>query len=279
MIKHIILCADDYAQSPTISQGIINLIEQERLSATSCLVNSPHWHEHANWLKTYAGQVDIGLHFNLTMGSSLGDMKQLATTGKLPTLGKLMREAYFIKLQEQEIFDELNRQLDRFEEALGKSPDFIDGHQHVHCLPVIRRAVIACYNKRYHGKKVWMRNICPSRIQQLFSQPAFIKKIILYLIGGRTIKNLMANANIPHNNSFAGIYNFDTIKYLELFPAFLGAIEDNGLIMCHPGLASNNIDDPIATTRSSEYAYLASDDFLADCQKFQVKLSRFRFNI
>src|SRR6476661_9118413 len=71
MKKRIVLCADDYGQALEISQGIIQLIQQKRLSATSCMVNTAVWHECAQWLIPFYQGVDIGLHFNLTRGTAL----------------------------------------------------------------------------------------------------------------------------------------------------------------------------------------------------------------
>jgi len=274
--KHIILCADDYAQNPAISQGIINLIAQKRLTAVSCLTTSRYWPEHAAWLKPYNEQIDIGLHFNLTMGSPSGDMPQLTSHEHFPAISKIIVKAYSGKLAEQEIYAELNRQLDQFEQALGKLPNFIDGHQHVHALPVIRNALLRCYQERFKAKNVWIRNICPAATQQLLKKPAAIKKGILYLLGGKALKQLLVKSHTPHNSSFAGIYNFNTsTRYSEFFPLFLQALTNNGMIMCHPALASNDSADPIAASRLNEYNYFKSDIFLEACQHQQINLSRF----
>lgn len=71
MKKRIVLCADDYGQAPAISQGILNLLDKKRLSATSCIVNSPYWEAHSQWLTQFIQQADIGLHLNLTEGKPL----------------------------------------------------------------------------------------------------------------------------------------------------------------------------------------------------------------
>jgi predicted glycoside hydrolase/deacetylase ChbG (UPF0249 family) len=63
--KRIVLCADDYGQAPAISQGIIELLNQSRLSATSCMVNMPDWPVSAKELLPFINYVDLGLHFNL----------------------------------------------------------------------------------------------------------------------------------------------------------------------------------------------------------------------
>ena len=49
-----VLCADDFALSPGVSRGIIDLIARGRLSATGCMTVSPFWPEHAEWLRPLA---------------------------------------------------------------------------------------------------------------------------------------------------------------------------------------------------------------------------------
>jgi predicted glycoside hydrolase/deacetylase ChbG (UPF0249 family) len=278
VIKNIILCADDYAQSPAISQGIINLIAQKRLSATSCMVNSSYWPEHAAWLKPYIEQVDIGLHFNLTYGAPLDEMPYMARSGYLPSVNRLLIESHLGMLSYNEIYAELTRQLTAFNKGLGKMPDFIDGHQHIHCFPIIRQVLLDYYDKNLRGTRTWLRNICPAKTGQLLQPPATHKKIILFAIGGKFFKNKIIKTNIPHNNSFSGIYKFNTINsYGDLFIVFLKSIEHGGLIMCHPGLSNNDLSDPITKSRAIEYEYLSSDRFLVDMQQYDFALARYKF--
>ena len=61
-------------------------------------------------------------------------------------------------LDTQDIRAEIGRQLDRFETALGFPPDHIDGHQHVHVLPGIRRALFREVEHRYRVRPPLMRD-------------------------------------------------------------------------------------------------------------------------
>ena len=84
---------------------------------------------------------------------------------------------------------------------------------------------------------------------------------------------LLIKQGIKYNTSFSGIYNFNAMmNYSQLFPLFLDSTLNNGLIMCHPGLAHSNFSDPIANNRIAEYEYLVSDEFLADCDLNQIKI-------
>jgi predicted glycoside hydrolase/deacetylase ChbG (UPF0249 family) len=62
----IIVCADDFALDSGVSTAIVQLAEQARLSATSAMSLSPHWPEHAQWLKPLSAHIDVGLHLDWT---------------------------------------------------------------------------------------------------------------------------------------------------------------------------------------------------------------------
>ena len=138
-MKSIILCADDYGQNQAISQAIIELIKNDRLSATSCMTNSPLWPQHATWLSPLRSRADMGLHFNLTEGVPLSDRLKNAH-GFMP-LSKLIIRAYWRLLNAAAIEEEFIAQLEAFRAAMGAYPDFIDGHQHVQQLPIISKII------------------------------------------------------------------------------------------------------------------------------------------
>ena len=148
------LCADDYAIAPGVSRGILEALDAGALTATSVMTTSPWWPDSADALLPHAQRADIGLHLNLTLGSPLGPMPQFAPTGLFPPLGNLLLRMR--RLPDQEISDEIDRQCDRFEAALDRAPDHVDGHQHVHVLGPIRRLLVAALKRR--GWRPWLRN-------------------------------------------------------------------------------------------------------------------------
>jgi chitin disaccharide deacetylase len=274
MKKSIVLCADDYGQAPAISQGIINLIEKARLSATSCMVNSEDWAEHAQWLLPYQQQIDIGLHFNLTEGRALSDEYQSRYGAHFQSLGVVLRRALLRSLSQSAIEAELHAQIDCFQHAMGSMPRYIDGHQHVHQFPVVRSALFNVYEQRLRVHDVYIRLADEPLKWEDFMQ-AF-KMIMIQMTGAKALARLLSQKKIPHNLSFAGIYSFANAKqYPQLFPRFLEKIHDKGLIMCHPGLADSTDEDAIAWSRYEEYQYFVSDKFIQDCHSQDVVIKRF----
>lgn len=273
-MKDIILCADDYGLNASVSQGIINLLAQKRLSAVSCLTTSPLWREQATWLKKHQGQIDLGLHFNLTEGRPLSVAYREYYGEQFSSLTRLIARAFFRKLEVAILEQECQAQLDRFVEVLGCLPDFIDGHQHVHQLPRVREAVLRVYRRSLSDKKVYLRSV--SHMVRSLDWRSRVKQVVIYLCGAASFRSLLKKQAIPHNVAFAGIYAFPrAADYCLILPYFLKNIQYKGLIMCHPGLSPDaKPGDAIAASRFHEYRYLASEQFIADCQALGVRLTR-----
>lgn len=272
-MRRIVLCADDYGQAPNISRGILDLVKQGRVSAVSCLVNSEHWQEHAAWLKNYQGEIDIGLHFNLSEGYALSSEYRKRYGARFKPVMQVLAKAHLQQFDQATIEAECSQQLTWFMDALGFLPNHIDGHQHVHQFPLIRDAILNVYRRHLRQNQSYIRLVKT----KLTYQDIFLsfKKIIIHVSGTQAFKRLLIKYSIPHNPSFAGIYNFSKMKipYRKFFQSFLHQMEDGGMIMCHPGLA-NGTDD-IAHARYREYSYFVSEQFLQDCHAANIELTRF----
>ena len=245
-MKNIILCADDFAINAETSRGLLDLIRRERLSAVSCMTNYPDWKTSGIALKEHTQKIQLGIHFNF---------------GNTPMPLTLLR-AYLRSLSTQKISDEITRQITLFFDVMGKLPDFIDGHEHIHQFPVIRDALITVYEKIFLQKTTYIRSTCNQ-------QPEF-KARIIQTLGGNALRKLLNLHKIPHNTSFAGIYNFNQAKnYRTYFLKFLDTVEDGGILMCHPGFSENP-----ENSRQLEYQYFASATFLEDLQTKNFSLTR-----
>ncbi len=273
MTKRIVLCADDYGQELAISQGILDLLGQGRLSAASCLVTEPCWHEHAAWLRPFQGRADIGLHFNLTEGEALSPAYRAAHGSHFFSLGTLLRMAFLRQLDRQAVVAECHAQLDRFIEGVGGLPDFIDGHQHVHQFPIIRDAFVQVYEERLRAHRSYVR-LVDHRVGM-----KELKKLIIRLTGTASLKQLLNKHHIPHNPSFSGVYTFaKAANYPLYFQQFIREVGDGGLIMCHPGHAPAAAGhDVIAGARYQEYLYFSSAQFLQDCAQYAIEIGAGRY--
>lgn len=273
-MKHIILCADDYGQNAAISQAIIELIKKNRLSATSCMTNSYYWLSQAKWLEPYKDRVDIGLHINFTEGKPL--TKKFGNN--FLSLSTLITKAYLKNLDQKAIEDEIHAQIDQFFSGIGKLPDFIDGHQHIQQLPVIRDAILNVYESRLRQSHCYVRSVNNPATLLCFGASGYLKTLIIQLCGSFAFKKTLIKHHIPHNTSFEGFYDFASARnYPNLFPQFIEHSVDKGIIMCHPGLVAEG-QDSIGMSRYFEYQYFLSDQFEATCKASHVQWTRFRYD-
>jgi chitin disaccharide deacetylase len=271
----LILCADDYGLSPGVSRGIRELIATGRLSATSCMTLFPEWPNAAADLKPLDGRADVGLHLTLTDHPPLGPMPDLAPGGRLPPLGALMKRALARRLDAAEVAGEVERQLAAFETAMGRPPDFIDGHQHVHQLPVIRDAVLAALARR-PGAYV---RLCRESPWAIVRRGVAVPKTLVIAALGWPLAAAAHRAGTPANTSFRGVYGFSADKpFLARLARFLAPARGGALVMVHPGHPDDVLRarDAVTGQRALEYEALSGTEFPMLLDRLGVRLGRFR---
>ena len=261
MTAGIILCADDFALTQGISDGIAGLATDGRLSATSALVTTRHWSSgHGPALAALRPHIAIGLHFNLTLGKPLGAMPWLCPTGDFPAVSTVVRASVARHIEINEIASEIARQLDAFEVGIGQAPDFIDGHQHVHALPVVRSAVLGVLQKRYAGRSLLVRDPADAALT-IIGRGGAIKKGLVLTTLAHGFGDAVRAAGFAANSSFAGVSAFDRSKsYRGEFDRFFTHASACHLVMCHPGNVDDELPtlDPVVGRREDELAALRS---------------------
>jgi predicted glycoside hydrolase/deacetylase ChbG (UPF0249 family) len=260
MTRSLILCADDFAQSPGISRGILELIDAGRLSATSVFAESPHWRSLAPELAARA--VDVGVHVSLTEPFTPGHR----------SLGYWLAASQLRLISRARLTARILAQIDAFAAAFGRLPDYLDGHQHVHALPVVRDALTDAIAARWRGAaRPYLR--APDRLAD-GGDSAFKSRVLQQCCRGFAAHAHAQGLAAP--GWFAGMYSL-TLKadFAALMRRWLAAAPDGGLIMCHPG-RPDPAADPIAATRPVEYDYLAGDAFADACSRLDIVIGRYR---
>lgn len=273
-----VLTADDYAMTPAVSRGILPLLEAGRISATGAMTNRPHWKADAPALRAFAGKADLGLHFNLTCGAPLTRMAHLAPGGELPKLARILREGALNRLPRAEIGAELAAQLDAFEAAMGRAPDFVDGHQHVHAMPGVRRVLAEVLARRYAGEKPYLRDPA-DRLGAIRARGVAVPKALLLAVLARPFAPRMRALGFALNAGFSGYSAFDPARdYGADFARYLQAPGARHLVMCHPGLIDDELArlDPATASRPNEMDFLLSERFTAICAAAGLRPARFR---
>ncbi len=245
-MNSIIICADDYAIAPGVSRAIRRLAAAARIDATSCMTDTEFWPAEGAALRDLASRIAVGLHLALTGGERGG-------------LGALALRAYAGLLDPRKIEGEIARQLDAFERVWGAPPDFVDGHQHAHQLPVVRDAVLALWDSRLDRTRTWLR------VSDAPAGPAALKSAAIGALG-RAMKRAARARGIRTNDTLAGAYGFSTrTPYRAIFEAAAASARGETVVMCHPGEidAALRAADALVEPRAAELAYFESDDYAA----------------
>lgn len=245
----IILCADDFGISVGVNRAIVDLVAQGRLSAVSCMSLAPAWKDGAAALTPLRDSIDVGLHITLT------GLPSLMTGRRQPSEKEVIVRSWLRLLNVAALEAEVRAQFDRFIAVWGAPPDFIDGHQHVHVLPVIRDIVLRL--RAAYAPQAWVRNPCDAT-----AQTEGPKHRILNILG-RRMKNSLVKKSIPHNALFRGAYDYGRPADYAALMAHWCAVEGPVLIYCHPGFPDAGLAqvDRLLEPRRREYDFLASARF------------------
>jgi chitin disaccharide deacetylase len=262
--RRIWLCADDYGISASVNTAIRDLVVRDRLNAASVLVAAPSFHRaeaiSLSVLNSIARRVAIGLHVALT-----APFRPLSTAfspladGRFLPLRAVLGHALLRRFSHDALKAEIATQLQTFISAFGRTPDFIDGHQHVQLFPQIGKALIEVAKET--APDAWLRQC--GRVLPFGQRFADHKGLLLDILSVRFRRRARAHGLVT-NPAFAGTYDFhDQADFAALFPRFLERMPGGGLIMCHPGFVDAELQrlDPLTTLREQEYAYLAGDEF------------------
>ena len=254
----LMLCADDFGLDAGISIAIARLAHAGRLNAVSCLSAGAGWAADAEWLRDMPAAVSLGLHFNLTHGQPLS--RRLARVWpRLPSLARLTAQAHLGLLPRAALLAEFHAQFGAYVKALERPPNFIDGHQHVHHLPVVRNIILDAVE--HIQPMPALRSTAPVQ-----GSGAGIKRWLIERAGGLGLARELRRRVIPHNTALLGVYDFARTDYRALMQGWLASVPPEGaLLMCHPGgVSSIGARDPIGAARIRELNYLSSDDFTQD---------------
>ncbi|MBI3431839.1 MAG: ChbG/HpnK family deacetylase [Hydrogenophilales bacterium] len=257
---------DDFGQHEGINQAALDLAGRGRISTISCLVDGPAWHTGARALQAHAGSVEAGLHLNFTE-----DFGQ----GACHALPALIRRSYGRLLDRARIRTAIQRQFDRFEQAMDRLPDFVDGHQHVHQLPVIRDQLIAVMNQRYGSARPWLRSTLPPAACWKSGLPyaAVAKSWLIGRLGAKSLRALARRHGYPQNNRLVGVYGFELSEtdYLRNVKLWLDCARDGDVLMCHPSLPWTG-GDSLQGARNQEYRVLSSEAFSALLESARLEI-------
>jgi len=231
-----------------IDTGMFQLAQQGRLTAISCLAQGPSFAAHGRHLRSM--NVDVGLHVNLT--ESFDHPDQLAV---MP-LATLIARAYTRRLDSAQLDEQLARQLDAFEKVMGRPPDYVDGHQHVHQLPGVLPRLLRALTTRYGYHRPWLRHTAPGMLTGIPLNEV-IKARTIGALGAGMLARTAKNEGWRTNRRLLGVYGLQggTRHYARLLHQWLNNARDGDLLMCHPATIGGQ--DNLSSQRAAEFSVLA----------------------
>jgi predicted glycoside hydrolase/deacetylase ChbG (UPF0249 family) len=256
--KQITICADDFALDQESCDAILRLAETGRISAVACFSDSPLWPEMGLRLKNLPAGPLIGLHFNLTQPFGYECM----------TLRRAIVDALTHRIDPRAVSSALERQIERFVSVVGALPDFIDGHEHVHALPVIADVVRRAANAARPEAPI------PLRAVHRFFGPtdAPLKRWVIRALAALGNLGARAVTQRPLNTAFAGDYSLrSSASYQELFQSWLELAPEGALIMCHPRLERSG---KTGSAGANELRFLESDAYADELNRYSLDLPR-----
>jgi chitin disaccharide deacetylase len=245
-MKSLIVTADDYAMTEAIDEGIVALMDMGRLSGASCMTLSPRWPESARALTSQRqARCALGLHLDLT-----------GFAQRPSSLKSVIVHAYTGRLDAAHLQATVARQLDLFEQALGRAPDYVDGHQHVHQLPGVRQALMAELARRYPtGPRPWLRISDAATAQG-------IKGHVIGALGSASLRRLARRQGLACSGRLLGVYDFQggQAAFEQHLKHWLPHAQANAALMCHPAIRLD-AQEELGPAREAEFKVLSGDGF------------------
>lgn len=268
-VHRLCLCVDDFGLHGGIDTAALRLVDMHRVHAVGCLVGGPSWVESSRSLRRFGLEsLDVGLHLDLTEVPLLGVSPR--------SLRALIVASHLRLLDRRSIRAQIRAQLDTFEQVMGRAPAFVDGHQHVHQLPVVRDELLAELTARSPIAVPWLRSTrapCARPAASAVS-PCRFKPWVIERLGAAALASAAGRLGYPQNRHLLGVYDFrgGRERYRELLAGWLHTARDGDLLMCHPSLPSKDAD-PLMPARVAEFEVLASDGFDAGRSAAHVQLT------
>ncbi len=138
--KRLVVNADDYGMTKSISRGILRTIKEGIVSSVSIVTNTPAFEETVSWLKYL--DVDCGIHLNLSSGKPLtippAKIPIVSRSGNFVLSPNKNPLFFFYKKSSWQdwVYYEFKKQIEVLQ-SRNIDISHIDSHYHIHVFPAI----------------------------------------------------------------------------------------------------------------------------------------------
>lgn len=269
-VRRIALCIDDFGLHDGVNAALFELAALGRVNAVGCMVGGPAWRAGAKRLVGLKRDaIDVGLHLDLTEWPLNPRIRR--------PLSRWIAGAFTRTADRTSIAAEIRDQLDAFEQALGRPPDYVDGHQHVHQFPLVREALLdALGARRSTLARPWLRSTRRPQPAGGAPRSATFKPWLIEALGAHALERQAIRHGHAMNRRLLGVHDFktDAAGYRSLLAGWLESARDGDLLMCHPAAPScDAAGDPLLESRLGEHEALTGDGFASLLAASNVELA------
>ena len=252
--------------SDGVTRGILEAHRAGAVNAASMFANTPGF-AGAVTASGEAPGLELGLHFNVTIGAPVSAPSAVATlcdaTGEFVSPGRLLARALAGRIEPEEVALECRAQLERLR-ANGIAVTHLDSHRHVHVLPGIWKGITA----------VGAAEGIPVRVP--VEPPIGRRALAKLAIRGSWW--ISARRGLERGRSCRGIGLLGGRHFPEALIRTLDALPPGGTeVVVHPGYADADLAtwDSYTNGRECELLALRSPQVLARLTKGDLRLVRF----
>lgn len=246
------IIADDFAMSKGVNTAIIELCNQRLLSGVSVMVTGGFYQDYLEELKKQqANKIKIGLHLDLTFGKAIYSSRNQILVNEKKIFKNSFLKIFLLSFFKKKdllrvLYREINQQLKTLSKDLGEV-DYIDGHQHIHTIPLVFKITQKLAKKyKISRLRIINENFLTSVDFQNFPSPVSIIKFLVlkfcYLL----------------NCTKTDFYFFSILYSCKVDEKAITKIsklkKDNLEIMVHPGYRDIDLSD----INNREYPHLIS---------------------
>ena len=225
------IVVDDFGASQLINNAILKQlrIRPNSISRVSLLINLRELHNE-NWQELKKTEAKTAIHLNLSEGPSLANESKWICgrdgNFKFDAKELLVLSIFKPTLVYEIVYQEFSKQLTKYRLEFGETNLFINSHQHVHILPVVRSAFLNVLR----DLKIDVTSIripherIPKSIDSLLLKQFLLNgNVLKYLLSKLTCKQLeksLMDMGISFSDEFFGLLNSGFANHNYAFEFF-----------------------------------------------------------
>jgi chitin disaccharide deacetylase len=249
-LRGLIVHADDFGETEQITLGICQGIDAGVVTSASIMANMPATDFGITRAKDLESRASFGVHLNLCEGRPLTPAPSMVDgSGNFCSKRQLFLRSVTGRLAAKDVEQEIAAQVQHIIDA-GVRVSHLDGHKHLHQLPVVCNAVARV--ARHHN--IDRVRLAAMRSAQGYASPSSAMREVLSVNAARVFRN--AKLRYPRRLIDISV----CMTAMDRLPAWRQLLGAEGIVevFCHPGTTLADAEKPGSCNRSEELEFLLS---------------------